>query len=171
MSPSGRAAAAESSHTPSSQRFDNRGALSRSLRFFSLGFVLLPTIIWAVFVGLNARTSYFGAQWVPVVVLTVLWFITIGIGYLMTVGRTPVRLMSNSSTTLEVVPWLGRPLRWELDPQGRHRSLERYPASVLSMNPCELIEFELVGSRRHRLIVEEALLDDFLGRGPRGSAQ
>lgn len=146
----------------------NTGGRRRSWRFFLLGYVFCPLLLWAVFATLVLRSSEWQEPAGPLTLesLTALVALIVVAGFLLTVLRTPKAFSLLPGGRLSVTTPLGGRQVLDLGDEAYQISLETYPSGLLAREPTELVELVRGPHSRKRWIVQYRLLDPFVGRRP-----
>lgn len=145
-------------------RLDNGAAWQWSFRFFGTGFLAAPVVIWAVLMGLDSREPGFGGTSPTLLLLTALLLAIVGVGYLLTVGRTPREIVLRRSGVM-VVKWgKGKSRVLRTSKSAYFMGLDQYAPRFLAKVPCELVAVYTGHGRPVKFIVKEGLLDGHLER-------
>ncbi len=150
-------------------RLRNQGAVDRSLRLYLLGFVLLPSLLFAFLVGLVLTSPYapVRSDLPGVVYLLVILALFLAGGYWFTLGRSPRSFrFDKSAGKLRVRYFEGSVEELQLGPEAFQAAVEVYATGFFAPVPTELVEFHNPPYRPRRWIVERRLLDGVAPRHP-----
>lgn len=154
---------------PAPLRLRNQGAVVRSLRLYLLGFVLLPSLLFALLIGLVLTSPYapVRSDLPGVVYLLVILAIFLTAGYWFTLGRSPRSFRFDQKEGRLRIRYFERSVEeLKVGPEAFQAAVEVYATGPFAPVATELVEFHNPPYRPRRWIVERHLLDVVVPRHP-----